>query len=75
MSLGLPGLSLFGQPRCVCGVLLDPVGTHTPMGVRGSTATHDDIHDVLVVVMRDAWYHVAIEQGLILPLVDGVLDP
>ncbi|CAM6128572.1 unnamed protein product [Calypogeia fissa] len=76
MRLGLPHLGLFGQPSCVCGHPLDPVGTHILWCSHGSerTATHDDLHDVLAAIARDAGYHVSTEQTHVLPAVDGISD-
>ncbi|CAM6102357.1 unnamed protein product [Calypogeia fissa] len=65
-----------GQSSCVCGHPLDPVGIHILRCSHGSerTATHDDIHDVLAAITRDAGYHVSTEQTHVLLAVDGIPD-
>ncbi|CAM6098052.1 unnamed protein product [Calypogeia fissa] len=76
VRLGLPHPGLLGQPSCVCGHPLDPVGTHILRCSHGSErmATHDDLRDVLAIITRDAGYHVSTEQTHVLPAVDGILD-
>ncbi|CAM6084315.1 unnamed protein product [Calypogeia fissa] len=76
VRLGLPHPGLLGQPSCVCGHPLDPVRTHILHCSHGSewTATHDDLHNVLAAIARDAGYHVSTEQTHVLPAVDGILD-
>ncbi|CAM6086720.1 unnamed protein product [Calypogeia fissa] len=74
--LGLPHPGLLGQPACVCGHSLDPVGTHILRCSHGSerTATHDDLRDVLAAIAQDAGYHVSTEQTHVLPAVGGIPD-
>ncbi|CAM6088894.1 unnamed protein product [Calypogeia fissa] len=76
VRLGLPHPGLLGQPSCVCGHPLDPVGTHILQCSHGSerTATHDDFRDVLAAIARDAGYHVSTEQTHVLPAIDGISD-
>ncbi|CAM6120862.1 unnamed protein product [Calypogeia fissa] len=67
---------LLGQPFCVCGHPLDPVGTHILRCSHGSerTATHDNLCDVLAAITWDTVYHVSTEQTHVLPAVDGIPD-
>ncbi|CAM6086604.1 unnamed protein product [Calypogeia fissa] len=76
VQLGLPHPGLLGQPSCVCGHRLDPMGTHILRCSHGSkrTVTHDDIRNMLAAIARDAGYHVSTEQTHVLPAVDGISD-
>ncbi|CAM6087665.1 unnamed protein product [Calypogeia fissa] len=76
VRLGLLHPGFLGQPSCVCGHPLDPVGTHILRCNHGSewTATHDDLCDVLAAIARDTGYHVSTEQTHVLPAVDGIPD-
>ncbi|CAM6093049.1 unnamed protein product [Calypogeia fissa] len=74
--LGLPRPGFLGQPSCVCGHSLDPVGTHILWCSHGSerTATHDNLCDVFAAIARDAGYHVSMEQTHVLPAADDIPD-
>ncbi|CAM6091882.1 unnamed protein product [Calypogeia fissa] len=80
VRLGLPHPGLLGQPSCVCGHPVDPVGTHILRCSHGSkwTAIHNDIRDVLAAIARDVGpdvgYHVTMEETHVLSTVDGILD-